>query len=481
VELLGRKAVGVSRFRLGVCVLVILFVGAIGNAPVVAADSGTNHPHGNHQGWDHQRGNHEGERPMVGPMVQVNGTLDLYNAEVEQALDPVTGSIYNLWIAAFGIGFARSRDGGQSFDPAVVVPGSEDFFNPADPFNSTSSWDPAVVVSSDGIVYAAFMLSNWTTNPAGSPYVAVSFDHGASFRSAVPVVIPDPTSFSDRPFIAVSPEGTVYVTWNFAPDASLIQFLCTPGGSCSYSAGDFNMMITKSRDHGLTWSKPRHVSPNYPRGGSLEGPIVIGRHGELFVAYDAFPTAQDYSLSAGQEWFTSSKNGGKTWSAPVLLSDTYRVDLAVWWIENTLAIDRDGTLYTAFDVQTAQGDIGFVRYSLDSGRTWSPLIRATPDVDPATHMMQIVPGEDGTAYVAWLSNNATSGAWAVYMATLSTDAGTVSDPIQVSSAFGDPLWWPGDTIGMSFLGDDTVSVSWGAQISPDGSNDGIFNVVVQFD
>ena len=420
-----------------------------------------------------------GPRAVVGPMVEVNGSLDTLNAEVESAADPTTGYLYDLWIANAGIGFARSTNRGRSFEPAYLIPGSEDFVDPTNPNNVTSSWDPAIAVSSDGIVYAAFMDANYSSNPAGSPYVSVSFDHGASFSAARPVILPPDTSFSDRPFLAVAPDGTVYLTWNYAPDASLIQFLCAPGGSCSYASGDFNMVITRSRDHGRTWSHPNHVSPNYPRGGSLEGPIVIGRDGKIFVAFDAFPTAPDYTLSPGQEWFTSSRDGGRHWSKPFLLSGPYRVALQVWWIENTLAISESGVLYTAFDVQTARGDIGFVRYSKDDGVTWSPLIRATPDVDNAAHIMQLAPGPRGDAYVAWLSNNTTNGAWAVYIASLSTKHGTVSPPVLVSPLLGDPNWWPGDTIGMAYLGHGTVSVSWGSQIDPLGQNDGIFNVIVR--
>ncbi len=420
--------------------------------------------------------------PSVGPMVPVNGSLGVFNAEVESAVDPVTGYLYDEWIANDGIGFARSTDGGASFGPALLLPGSEDFFNPANPNAFASSWDPAVVVSSDGVVYAAFMYANSSTNPAGSPYVAVSLDHGASFAYTTPVIVPSKNSFSDRDFIAVAPDGTVYVTWNFAPKAKLITFLCSPTGSCSYATGDFNLMITVSQDEGRTWSTPNEVSPNYPRGGSLEGPVVVGTNGEVFVQFDVFATAKNYSLSPGQEWFTSSSDGGRTWTAPFLLSGPYTVQLQVWWIEGTLAIGRSGTLYAAWDVQTDQGDIGFVRYSNDDGVTWSPMIRVTPDADNAAHIMQVAPGDDGTAYVGWLTDNATNGAWGVYVAVLSTSTNRVSAPTQVSSALGDPFWWPGDTLGMAYLGRGKVSLSWGAQVAPYPiwDDDAIFNVVVQY-
>lgn len=412
-------------------------------------------------------------------MVEVNGSLGFQNAEVESAFDPATGSLYVEWMAVDGIGFARSRDGGASFDTQMILPGSENYF-PPNPNVYAASWDPAITVAPDGTVYAAFMYANSSTNPAGSPYVAASFDHGASFAPAIPVLIPGKYTFSDRDFIAVAPDGTVYVTWNYAPKARLITFLCTPGGSCSYATGDFNLMITSSADHGRTWSKPNEVSPNYPRGGSLEGPVVIGANGEIFVQFDVFPTSKNYTLSSGQEWFTSSSDGGMTWTPPFLLSGPYTVQLQVWWIEGTLAISRDGVLYAAWDVQTDQGDIGFVRYSTDNGVSWSPMIRVTPDVDNAAHIMQVAPGDAGVAYVGWLTDNGTNGAWGVYVAALNTATNKVSAPAQVSALLGDPQWWPGDTLGMAYLGRGKVALAWGSQVSPQWLNDGIFDVVVQY-
>lgn len=94
--------------------------------------------------------------------------------------------------------------------------------------------------------------------------------------------------------------------------------------------------------------------------------------------------------------------------------------------------------------------------------------------------MQVAPGDGGTVYVGWLTDNATDGSWSLYVAALSTTKGTVSSPALVSPLPGDPFWWPGDTIGMAYLGRGRVSLAWGAQVSPFWLNDGIFNVVVQY-
>jgi hypothetical protein len=415
-----------------------------------------------------------GHGPSTGHVTEVNGSLGVGNAEVESAIDPSTHFIYEEWMSAYGIAFARSTDDGASFHPALVIPGSENFFNAT---TFASSWDPAVAVAPDGIVYAAYMYSNSTTIPAGEPMIAVSFDHGRNFAYERPIFSAPNVSFNDRDFIAVGPDGTVYATWNYAPDASLITFLCSPTGSCSYAAGDFNLAFAYSTDHGRTWSTPKILSPNYPRGGTLEGPIATDREGIIYVQYDRFPTAKNYTLSPGQEWFTMSSDHGRHWSSPVLLSGSYRVALTTWWIEDTLVASPDGRVFFAFDAQTATQDVGFVRYSLDEGRQWSPLIRATPDVDAAPHIMQLAATDGGRFYVGWLTMN-TSAGWTPYLATVATESGIVSTPFHVSLLYGDSSVWPGDTIGLVYLGHGRVSVCWGSQVTPE--NDGIFEVLVHF-
>ena len=74
------------------------------------------------------------------------------NAEVEQAVDPANGYIYEEWMGCSGIAFARSTDGGRSFSAPFNVPGSVG--------SSFNAWDPALAVGPDGTVYAAFMLGH---------------------------------------------------------------------------------------------------------------------------------------------------------------------------------------------------------------------------------------------------------------------------------------------------------------------------------
>src|SRR5215471_15375608 len=130
------------------------------------------------------------------------------NAEPEQA---VAGRyVYDAWIGCQGIGFARSVNGGKKFGASHVVP------------STGHLWDPAVAVAPDGTVYVSYMIGSLVSTSGGpvaemTPAVAVSTNHGQSFArvSLLPVPLPSTSdgNWGDRDFIAVAPDGTVYVTW----------------------------------------------------------------------------------------------------------------------------------------------------------------------------------------------------------------------------------------------------------------------------
>src|SRR6266481_4653382 len=106
---------------------------------------------------------------QVGPITDVS-TCGGQNAEVEQAVDPKLGYVYEEWMGCRGIAFARSTDGGATFQTPISVPGSIG--------SNLNTWDPAVTVAPDGTVYAAFMIAH---SSQWYPVVAASFDHGVTF------------------------------------------------------------------------------------------------------------------------------------------------------------------------------------------------------------------------------------------------------------------------------------------------------------
>src|SRR5258708_27472494 len=83
---------------------------------------------------------------------------------------------------------------------------------------------------------------------------------------------PDPKNGGDRDFIAIGPDGTVYVTWDYGPERTSITYICASNGSCAFATGDLNVVVQKSVDGGKTWSEMSYISPGFPASGGDSRP-----------------------------------------------------------------------------------------------------------------------------------------------------------------------------------------------------------------
>ncbi|TME46812.1 MAG: exo-alpha-sialidase [Chloroflexi bacterium] len=411
------------------------------------------------------------------------------NAEVEQATDPKptleapSGYIYEEWMAAGcqGIAFSRSTDAGKTWSSPSRVPGATG--------STFNSWDPDVVVGPDGTVYAAYMTSNGSQ---WYPVVAVSSDHGQTFPRVTVLNPPDPKNWGDRDFLAVGPDNTVYLTYDYGPNRTSVTFVCASSGSCGFSTGDVNVVMQKSSDHGQTWSGMYYVSPGFPNSGSDSGPIFVEPSGRIDVLLQEYPLSNvpTDNMGPGVEEFTSSPDGGATWSKPVVVgpnNGTMSVD--EWWIDGALAVDSAGNLYASWDTQ--QGfrfglgtpDTGWLSFSTNGGNHWSKPVQVT-DNAPVPHIMEVTPGPTGTVYVSWLTQvtDSVTGSpgYAEFLRPFSITAGWLTKPIQVSGTnYGDPNTWPGDTTGLSTYNSlNQVVLSWGSAVNSHKS--AIYSSVVTF-
>jgi hypothetical protein len=377
------------------------------------------------------------------------------NAEVEQAYDPASGNLYEAWIGCGGIGFGRSTDLGYSFEDVQLVLGS-----------AGNSWDPSVAVAPNGTVYVGYMANNGSGD---APYVAWSLDHGRSFAGESTAFVPNRSEFSDRDFLAVAPNGTVYLTWDYSPNASLDQVQCAAGGSCYFTAGDYNAVLERSTDGGRNWSAPVAIDPEYPDGGAPAAPLLVEPNGRIDVLYEDYNVSAGHQLTTGRNFFASSTDGGATFSAPVPASNLTFPN-SDWWINGALARDSSGTLYATFDAPSGGYDSAWATVSRSDGATWSAPIALNPDTDSAPHILaEGAGGENGTAYVVWMSNNSTSG-WSFFEATLGNNGSSLSSPIRVSDQFGLNGVWTGDTVGASYLGGGRVAVSFGLAEAQQGGS-----------
>lgn len=398
---------------------------------------------------------------VISPITEVSSGCPGQNAEIEQAVDPARGYVYEEWMGCeHQIAFAVSTDGGLHFGKPVVLAGS------------LGAWDPSVAVAPNGTVYAAFM----TATPQHTfPVVAASFDHGQTFPQVTHLVAGPVGNWGDRDFIAVAPAGTLYLTWDYGPSAKDVTLVCAKIGSCSFSTGDLNIVMQRSSDGGRTWSPMVHVTPNFPAGGGDAAPLLVMPDGHIYTEYQGYQITSPtrFTLSTAHSFVTSSGDDGNTWSPRVLIGPTrLTMNDSEWWIDGDIAADTAGNLYVTWDTQSGGADIGWLSYSTDHGLHWSPLQRVTPDTDQATHIVQVAGGQPGVAYVGWLADGSRSG-YALYLRQFSIRTGWLGPPVKVSGAYGNPSIWPGDTFGLSILpplaaGPEAhwprVVVSWGGAV-----------------
>ena len=388
----------------------------------------------------------------VGPITDVSHACKGQNAEVEQA--SWHRYVYLAWMGCNNsIGFTRSADGGRTWSAPVVMPGS------------AGAWDPAVAVAPEGALYVSFMNSN---NTYTYPVVDTSFNFGRTFTQQPRLLPPDKNNWGDRDFIAAGAQGVLYLTWDYGPSAALVTDICSAGGSCAFATGDLNVVIQKSTDFGRTWGPMVHVSPGFPASGGDSAPLVVEPGGRIDMSYQGYNIydLKTYAMTPAYTYFTSSADGGQTWSPPVQVGPAAgTMSMAEWWIDGAIGRDSAGNLYVTWDTQGVGRDVGWLSYSADHGRTWSAPVRVTPDNDNATHIVQVAGGPAGIAYVGWLADNSPRG-YAQYLRTFSIARGWLSGPRRISRQYGNAAIWPGDTFGISTWAGNGLSLvlSWGGAV-----------------
>lgn len=314
------------------------------------------------------------------------------------------------------------------------------------------------------ICYMAFdklgTFNYWGHNSSRNGlYIRRSLDGGKTWELQDHAIVAQPTEpgvpWEDKPYIVSDTtngpySGNLYVGWT------------------RWTLTNSQILLARSSDDGLTWSKPIELDrhPGLPRddNGALEGfDGVVGPRGELYVVW------------AGNNHieFAVSRNGGKSFSAPRDIIATAPIMFQVEAVERSngfpqIALDPRGhgkRLYVTWsDYRNGDVDV-FCSSSADGGRTWSPAMRVNNDPvhDGADQFFQwlAVDPSNGAVYVMFYDRrkDPTNRSQIVVLAR-STDGGkTFTNYAWIQTpfdAYGDFL---GDYTGLAAM-NDRVYGAW---------------------
>jgi hypothetical protein len=217
--------------------------------------------------------------------------------------------------------FASTHNGGRTWTlPQLIEPGSSsDFFG-----------TPQVSILRTGTLVATSSLAD---TGGGSKLLSWrSTDGGRHWRGPTTVKhIPDGSNPEFCGRAAAGGDGGSLLGQQTVVRGHSVAFLYLDGNAAS--AGRGRLVMVKSRDGGRTWHAHTVVRSRDPL---LLGTITANRHARLGLLYDRVDASRincDAMKIPTQTRFANSRDGGSTWSRPLLVGPR-------WW---NLATSARGT------------------------------------------------------------------------------------------------------------------------------------------
>jgi hypothetical protein len=300
------------------------------------------------------------------------------------------GKLFAVWEdsrSCNAIYSSRSFDNGRTFAPSKRID---------DPiFNSSTPRSPAVAVSKNGTI-----LVTWQDNRRGTfdydIFLTKSYDGGATFTKNVKVDDSklDPSSWQERPSIAIALGGTIYISW--IDDRS----------------GILRARGAYSTDMGVTFSPSKEIAPS---GTSGQNEVDLVANGDrIFAAFI------DNSTGRCHPYVSISNNGGKSFTAPIRLDNTGSPGMAQKCV-SIAPMPSGGIVAIWADSRNGDSDLYASIVSAEGNITLSN-IRVEDDSSYAYNWQEgacVAADQIGNIYAAW-QDERTSGYPAIRFALMKT-------------------------------------------------------------
>ncbi len=284
--------------------------------------------------------------------------------------------------------------------------------------------EPAMGAAPDGFVYLA-----WVEHGAdgGADVMLAAF--AATGRLNAPAIRINPTKGEarawrgDPPAVGVAPDGTVYVTW-----------------TAREQSGATNLYLSASRDKGQSFEPPSKVNEDQKPGDHGMHALAVAADGNVFVSWLDEPNGavsdkagkkdHKHGVEANRELFVASSNdGGKTFSANQLIARE-----VCPCCKTALTIAPDQRIYVSWR-QVLPGDLRHIAVasSSDQGKTFSAPVIVSDDrwtiAGCPVSGSSLSVSNDGMLQVLWYSDGE-AGPTGIYRSQ-SQDAGKSFAPRQL--------------------------------------------------
>ena len=380
---------------------------------------------------------------------------------------------------ARGLVAARSFDGGTSwarnFAPfSACSGGAPEYLRATDPWVSFDKGGRAYQIS----------LSIDSAELGVSAVLASTSATGGAAWDAPQTIIRDenPTNFNDKESITGDPTrtGAAYAAWIRGAFPSENQSLVSQSRNFSFRG---QPMFSRTTDGGVTWSPPVAMTNQniYAQGNQ----IAVLPDGTLVNVFAALFKGSSLQPNPNQVFMAviRSKDQGRTWSAPVKITNFNTPLLTNPDIPNPtslnetvragdylpdIAVDRSsGAIYVTWadGLGTAATNVVIAK-STDGGRHWSGPVAIDRTPGPHAFNHAVTVADDGTVAVVYYdfrNNSPAPGLPTDVWLTQSTDGGSTWEEQHVTGPFDMELapvargWFLGDYVGLESIGSDVLA------------------------